>query len=240
MRKLITQFTAFTILILHGAFLPVIASGVPLSPFKATYSLTKEGTEVGLAHYELSKIDHTWWRYSATSEITGWLSYVVDADVTEQSIWRWNNGHMQVREYRYDQTGREKHVKLYFDWEKQRVTNDIDGDRWKMNILDGTLDKLSVNLALMAHMKQHQSNTSFAVADGGKLKTYIFNVAGKEMIETPLGHISCIKIKRNKRGRAKNKETTMWLAPSLNYLIVKLEKKNRDGDSMLLQIQSLN
>ena len=240
MRQTRLRFCGSAFIVLLSLFSNGTASAALLSPFKASYTFFKSGSQVGLAHFELSKLDQTWWRYSGSSEITGWLSYVVDADVTEQSIWRWRNDQLQVKEYRYDQSGREKHVKLSFDWEKGRVTNDIDGDRWRMDIPENTLDKLSVNLALMAHMKKHQNDTRFSVADGGKLKIYEFKIAGKEMLNTALGYINCIKVKRNKRGRDKRKETTIWLAPALNYMMVKLEKRNRDGESMVLQIQSLN
>jgi len=130
-------------------------------------------------------------------------------------------------------------VHLKFDWQQMKVTNTINGDPWHMQIPDATLDKLSINLALMAHLSASETDISFPVADGGKLKTYDFKVIGKESIDTPLGQISTIKVSRNKRGR-KGKQAMLWLAPDLGYLVVRIDKADKDNDIVTLKIQSLN
>ncbi|MCW8964473.1 MAG: DUF3108 domain-containing protein [Gammaproteobacteria bacterium] len=210
----------------------------PLKPFRAEYIVQRDGDIIAHTSLSLVAIGENRWRYTSSSEPTGWIATMMGVSVDEQSEWTWVDG-LQVLSYRYDRAGKEKHVHLKFDWQQMKVTNIINGDPWHMQIPDATLDKLSINLALMAHLSASETDISFPVADGGKLKTYDFKVIGKESIDTSLGQISTIKVSRNKRGR-KDKQAILWLAPDLGYLVVRIEKADKDNDIVTLKIQSLN
>jgi len=216
----------------------VTANDNPLKPFRAQYIVEHDDDIIAHTNISLNKTSDNHWLYQSTSEPTGWVATMMGITVTEQSDWIWFDG-VKVLTYRYDRSGKEKHVYLTFDWQQMKVTNNINGDPWQMEIPDTTQDKLSINLALMAHLAQSETDASFPVADGGKLKTYDYKVLGKESIDTSLGNISTLKVSRNKRGR-KDKQATLWLAPDLGYLMVRMEKPDKDGEMAVLKIQSLN
>ena len=67
----------------------------------------------------------------------------------------------------------------------------------------------------------------YQVADGGRLKTYTFEVLGEETLDTPTGKLSTIKIKRL-RNHGK-RVTYLWLAIDWNYMLVRLQQKESDG-----------
>ena len=193
------------------------ASENPLKPFRAEYILEQSGDVIARTSISLSTIGENRWRYQSSSKPTSWLASMLGVAVDEQSEWTWVDG-LKVLSYRYDRSGKEKHVHLIFDWQQMKVTNIINGDPWQMQIPDATQDKFSINLALMAQLSESEADVSFPVADGGRLKTYDFKVIGKELIDTSLGKIQTIKLSRNKRGR-KDKQATLWLAPDLGYLL---------------------
>lgn len=232
-----------TILIITACLLLNIAGyshaqDFPLRPFKAQYTVEHDGNEIAITQLALKSTGNNQWAYQSTSEGTTWLARMLGAKVSEQSEFQWLND-IRISSYRYDRAGKEKHVHLLFDWPRMKVTNIINGDPWHMQIPEGTQDKLSINLALKTHLSRSQTDVSFPVADGGKLKTYDFKVIGKEIIDTPLGKISTIKLTRNKRGR-KGKQAILWLAPDLNYLTIKMEKADKDNEIVTMKIQSLN
>ena len=63
---------------------------------------------------------------------------------------------------------------------------------------------------------------------------------GEEFLKTELGIISTLKLKRIRQ--KSNRETFLWFAPQWNYLLVKLEQKEKGGENytMLLREGSLN
>jgi hypothetical protein len=235
---MIAKFTSLLIVLLTVAMAaPLCAADNPLKPFRAKYIAEHDGDIVANTHLSLTRIGDNRWRYRSQSVPTGWIASMMGLEIEEESEWTWND-HIRTNRYRYDRAGKEKHVNLIFDWEKMKVTNVINGDPWHMQVPAGTQDKLSINLALRAHLSQSETDVSVPVADGGKLKTYDFKVIGHETIETPLGELNTLKVSRNKRGR-KDKEAIMWLSPDLGYLLVKMEKADKDDEIVTLKIQEL-
>jgi hypothetical protein len=218
---------------------PAIAYDNPLKPFRAQYIVEQDDDMIARTSVSLSSAGKNRWLYRSDSEPTGWLASMLGITITQQSEWTWHDG-IKTLTYRYDRTGKEKHVHMIFDWQQMKVTNIINGDPWQMEMPDATQDKLGITLALMAHLAQSETDTSFPVADGGKLKTYDYKVLGKQSLDTALGKINTITVSRNKRGRSKAKEATLWLAPDLGYLMVRMEKPDKDGEMAVLKIQSLN
>ncbi|MCK4587906.1 MAG: DUF3108 domain-containing protein, partial [Gammaproteobacteria bacterium] len=64
------------------------------------------------------------------------------------------------------------------------------------------------------------------VADGGKLKSYDAVIQKTETIETPAGEFETIRVNRDDGKRV----TTLWCAPDLNYLPVRIEHYKK-GDT---------
>lgn len=213
------------------------AQDIPFKPFSARYDVLHNGDHVAITTLSLARHNENTWLYSSMSEAVGWISRIFSGKITEQSIFNWN-GDMRVLSYRYDRGGSRKHVKLKFDWQNMEVINDINGDPWKMTLSSGTLDKLSANLALAVHLSSGKTSVRLSVADGGKLKTYDFNVIAEELIDTPVGMVKTVKVSRNKHGR-KDRQAWLWLAPELNHMIMKVEKYDSNDNLFSMMIQSL-
>ncbi|MFT5927761.1 MAG: hypothetical protein ACI805_000877, partial [Candidatus Azotimanducaceae bacterium] len=75
----------------------------------------------------------------------------------------------------------------------------------------------------------------YVIADGGKLKNYSFKVIGEEEIDTPLGKMKTIKVSRVKDTR--NRESTFWLAPEYDFLLVRFQQLEADGDGFELLLR---
>ena len=216
----------------------LLAADNPLKPFTASYIVEDDGEIIARTSISLSKTETGRWLYQRESKPTSLVARMLGVEVSEQSVWSWDQD-IQIHSYRYDRSGKEKHVHLRFDWQQMKVTNTINGDPWQMDIPAGTTDKLSINLALMAHLARSETDISFPVADGGRLKTYDYKVLGRETITTELGSFDTIKVTRNKRGR-KGRQATLWLAPELDYVVVRMEKADKDGEIIILKIQQID
>jgi hypothetical protein len=71
-----------------------------------------------------------------------------------------------------------------------------------------------------------ETDISFDVADGGKLKVYRYRVVGADTIEVPAGTFRTVKVARVRDNS--RRETYIWCAPALHYLPVRIWQRETD------------
>ena len=199
-----------------------------LVPFTAEYKLKRAGISIAKARFSLKKLDDEGrYVYESHTSSSRWLSWLSRDKLHERSEMRLDDQGIHPIEYRYDHTGgdKERHVRLSFDWEKRRVVNDINDDRWSMDIPPGTLDKFIVQVALMLDVPRQDKELTYQVADGGRLKTYKFTRLEEDRIKTPVGTFRAIRVKRLEDKR----QTEFWCAPALGYLPIRVIQRVKGG-----------
>ena len=101
-----------------------------------------------------------------------------------------------------------------------------------MPVPQKTVDKLSYQISLMLKLAgKPEKHFSFHVADGGKLKEYQFEIMGEERVYTSLGSYKALKIQHQRYQKDKN--ITLWCAPELNYLPVKIIQEETDKPTFI-------
>ena len=105
---------------------------------------------------------------------------------------------------------------------------------------DAHLNNLTAQIKLQSDLINKAQLLRYAVIRKGKIKLLNYTIMGEEFLKTELGVISTIKLKRIRQ--TSNRETFLWFAPQWNYLLVKLEQKEKGGENytMLLREGSLN
>ena len=76
----------------------------------------------------------------------------------------------------------------------------------------------------------------YTIADGGKLKTYTLKTLGQETIKTQLGEMTTLMVRRHRSDS--ERVTTFWCAAELQYLPVKVEHKEPDGQVIIGYVES--
>jgi len=141
--------------------------------------------------------------------------------------------------YDYKRSGgsKERTAELRFDWPSMTVSNHVEDSRWKMDIPAGTLDKLVSQLAMMLALRAGETDITFNIADGGKLKEYHFRAVGQETLELPAGTFDTVKITKVRNN--KKRETYIWCAPALNYLPVRIWQREKDDAEYVSELAEL-
>lgn len=209
-------------------------ASVKLKPFVATYMITAMGLE-GInvtnslsidSDSENSSVKKQAYHFKSYSMPIGLLAFKKDETRDEQSEGLIIEGNIQPQKYSYLQVRDNeirRHVELNFDWDSKEVINNHKhkNNKWSMPVPQPTVDKLSYQLSLMLQLaNKAEKQFSFAIADGGKLKEYYFEIIAEERVYTSLGSYKALKI-QHKRYK-KEKIITLWCAPELNYLPVKI------------------
>lgn len=201
-----------------------------LKPFVATYMITAMGLEGinvtnSLSLEQLTNGHHKY-HFKSYSMPVGLLAFKKDETRNEQSEGQIIDGKIQPQRYsllqlRDNKTHRD--VEIIFDWQSMEVSNHHKhkNSKWQLSVPEHTIDKLSYQLSLMLKLASKPNKLfSFYIADGGKLKEYNFELLGEERVYTSLGSYKTIKIQHERYKKGKN--ITLWCAPELNFLPVKI------------------
>ena len=197
--------------------------------FSVEYVLQSGLFDIGKTKRTLSLQENGRYAFTSVTKATGMFAMFYNGKVTERSIWEYREGRARPLQYSYNDTNKKKrNVNLAFDWENKTVTNTINGEPWDMTIPPDTQDKLIYQINIMFDFLENNDvkTIKINVADGGKLKTYGVVIQKKETIKTPAGKFETIRINRDDGKRV----TTLWCAPSLNYLPVRIEHYKK-GDT---------
>lgn len=152
--------------------------------------------------------------------------------ITETSKMQWDPQKQTIKPlhyvYKRRGLGKDRDADLSFDWNKQTVTNKVQQTNWKMDINQRVQDKLSYQIQLQQDLLNGHKNFSYQIADGGRLKEYKFVTLGEEVLDTPLGKVATIKVKRSRDND--ERVTYAWLAKEWNYLLVRLQQEEKGSE----------
>ena len=133
---------------------------------------------------------------------------------------------------------------LHFEDRKRHIqVADFDPQRHQVRYGHGTTldwpeqgqDRVSMLLALGVLLSQAlaagQRSFSLPVSDGTRWSDWRFDIEGKETVSTPSGAWPVWRVQRSDAGAA-GQDTTVWLAPNLHNLPVRLRIHEANGDSV--------
>jgi len=207
--------------------------------FEATYSLHTKGFEVGRMIRELDAGENGTWVFRSQTSATGIVGFFRREEVRERSRWLREDGRVYPLRYHYERSGgkNDRTVSVRFDWSKSQVLNTYNDRSWRMEVPPGTLDKLLYQLVMMRDLARQSEALVYDIADGGKMKTYRFEVLREEAVETHLGSFDTLVIER--ASSDSKKRTTIWCARGLHYLPVKVSHTDKRGNETLVLLEQV-
>lgn len=99
----------------------------------------------------------------------------------------------------------------------------------------GMLGPLSYQVAMAHDLARGEERLTYSVLHRGRLREYEYQVLGEVEMETPMGTLSTLKVERVREDD--DRETLLWLAPSLNFMPVRLVQ-HEDGETYEMNIKS--
>jgi len=220
------------------AFSSLQAAALP--SFDATFQIMHDSLRLGTTEVALTVEGNGDYRYESHTWPSNWISWLLNEDLRELSRGIMDHAGIRPLFYHYQRSGRRttRTAELTFDWKTSTVVNNVADSTWEMTIPAGTLDKLSTQLGIMRELQNGVTEKTFAVADGGKLKQYAFQVIGTEAVDVPAGHFETIKL--NRVGDNTQKLTTIWCAPELHYLPVLILQRKEDQSEYRRELENFS
>jgi hypothetical protein len=79
---------------------------------------------------------------------------------------------------------------------------------------------------------------TYQVMSRGRVKDYIFEVLGEELLDTGVGRLKTLKVQRVRDDS--KRQTVLWMAPDWGFLIVKIWQKDSDGEDYEMLLETAN
>lgn len=164
------------------------------------------------------------------------------ASIDEVSHLQWNDEKSQVLplQYTYKRrgVGRNKDTDLSFDWAQSSITDNRANSTNPMDTSQRIQDKLSYQLQLQQDLLDGKTKFAYTIADGGNnLRKYAFEIVAEETLDTPLGKVDTVKVKRSRDNS--DRVTFAWLAKDWDYLLVRMQQEEK-GDTYTITLNKAN
>lgn len=144
----------------------------------------------------------------------------------------------KIRPSGYQFSGRIKpDYRLEFDWTQMQVTSDGQNPR---AISDIAMDRLAMHMAVRINTygtaeKLPEEPFSIDVVEEKRIKTYQFKITGREQVSNAAGRFNTIRVDRINDPK---KKSTFWIAPELDYALVKFFQKRKDDPEIVVNLTS--
>lgn len=215
--------------------LPAQGADVPLKAFRATYSATLNGVPLGFpVTVDLNSSDSDTWAMALTAS-SGVLDY------REHSRFRWHNCNSTPLQYRYDFQGFGISRKLWldFDHDKRRAIGESRKGALDYAFPADATDELSLTFAARCQLARGAGEARFNAATINGMKKLVYRNDGTESVKTPLGTFEALRIQRVRKEGDKRR-STVWVAPKLDYLMVKMEHVEKLGVRGTILLRALD
>jgi hypothetical protein len=222
--------TIFTSLLLISSI--NLAKASPLTDgFSASYTLSKNGLTIARVKRQLvvkDKLLH----FTSHAKVAGLAKLVSNDEIKERSVLEIVQGKLRSQLYSYDQKSEPDLIFLIFNWSNNTIINNWNNKSWPLT--DNSYDLLGLQLAIAYHLKHQPEQLSFTVAEKKRIGQYQLSVEGEKQI-----HIAGKPYRTTVVSyfdAQKQRRFTFWCANELDFLPIRVERKDDDGDSNLLEL----
>lgn len=208
-------------------------SSIELRPFKSVYKTTALGMTLDLTR-SLTRDGDTYRLTSSGKNFLIKMNESADFRLTDSGV-------EGIRFNSKVKTLKTKKREVEFDVE-QGMIKSLKGGEWSEHVMEpGVLDQFSQQQQLRVTLIQSDEppqTLQFRVVDGAKISDKSWRRLPDETLKTPLGDIDAVHyqaVHKNPQKRA----SEIWLAPSLDYLMVKTKHVERSA-TIKVEIKSLS
>ena len=221
--------------VLCGLWMGAALAAAP-QQIAATYSLTKQGQQIGTVTESFKQTEGRYQLESITSAIgiyalfmKGKIRLISSGEVTDHGL--------RPRHFEHHRAaGPAKTVRADFDWEKMSLTHSFDGRTESVALEPGAQDRISLQYQFM-FAPPGKEDVQLFMTTGKKLNLYHYKLAGEEKITTPAGQFQTIHLVKQRT--ADEDGTEIWLAKKRHYFPVRIVVDEHNGGKLEQNLTSL-
>lgn len=217
---------------------PALAAETVLEPYSARYAVYRNGKLQARAEFLLQRQGETWVLKSESIGTHGM------ARVLKFRDYEFTEGHFDGQRFKplnyvheLKWLGPDQNSSAEFDWENNSVTVTDDGETRALELVEGAVDPMSLQLELRRQLSNPEPRLEFMLVEEDEIERQVFRALPPERLETSLGCLQTQPVEKVRKGSTRF--TRSWHAAELSHIPVRMEHGKTDGDQMELRITEL-
>lgn len=200
----------------------ISGTAAALEPYTAEYGFNIDNRWSGQSSRVLRKEGDDW-VYTFIARVP------VLANATETTRFRLDEQRNVISSHhnmRYKILIKNKNLAMNFNQTTRKINVVVGNNTSSLDFKVGTLDELNLEFQVREDLKKGGLQSQYLVADEKSVDTVRFVREGREQLSVPAGRYDTVRVRRVHSNPKRT--TTFWLAPSLDYLPVRV-MQNDDG-----------
>ncbi len=225
--------------LLAGLLAWVAAAAAPAADlpetFRVEYAVSYLGAEVGEVVASLRPADGGDRLLTVEGRTTGSFAALLPVTWTESSLWTLKDARPVPLRFRSLLSSEpEKAIDTRFDWAGKTARVESGGKRKSVPLTAGVVDRSLAFLSIGRDVAAGKGAFEYPVLEKNRVKRYGGRVVGREPIAGALGKVETVKIE----GQG-TRPTTIWIAPALGFLPVRLHHEAKIGGQIEVELRRL-
>lgn len=226
LQKTFALSSIVSILMMSGVAMAAVA------PFSATYNFNIQGKYNGTAVRTLKQTGNQY-QYNVDASVGKLASAKQNAIFTNQ-----NGAVLPLSSTtQYKILGGGRTTTLTYNNAAKQLTSNYKGTSKVIAMPQTAYDDLSLEIQIREDLKAGKFRGTYVMADRNSVTTVPFTKSATTKITVPAGTFDVVRIDRVHED--KSRQTSFWLAPTLDYLPVKVIQ-NDDGKKMEMNLVKVN
>ena len=200
------------------------------SEFQAIYNAQLKQVD-GQVMMTLKKEQDNLYSYEMITRPSGFWRIIIDGSIREKSTFSLENGVVRSKTYELNDTIRSKprQSSATFDWDNLLLSGYYKDRKFELPLNRDIIDRVVLQIAIIHNNQQGINSTEYYILDRDKVKRVQINKKKSVNIRVPFGQFEVIEIEHVSEGS--DSINSLWLAPELGYIPVKLTQK-KDGKTI--------
>ena len=197
------------------------------SEFQAIYNAQLKQVD-GQVMMTLKKEQDNLYSYEIITRPSGFWRVIIDGSIREKSTFVFNDGLVQSKTYELTDTIRSKPRQslAIFDWDNLLLSGNYKDRKFELPLNIDVIDRATLQIAIIANIQGPNLSSDYYILDRDKVLKVQVNKKDTVNVRVPFGEFETIEIQH----RSEQSEITnsLWLAPELGYIPIKIAHKE-DG-----------
>ena len=176
----------------------------------------------------LKKEQDNLYSYEIITRPSGFWRVIIDGSIREKSTFVFNDGLVQSKTYELTDTIRSKPRQslAIFDWDNLLLSGNYKDRKFELPLNIDVIDRATLQIAIIANNQGPNLSSDYYILDRDKVLKVQVNKKDTVNVRVPFGEFETIEIQH----RSEQSEITnsLWLAPELGYIPIKIAQKE-DG-----------
>jgi hypothetical protein len=209
-----------------------MADAAQFSPYTANYDFERKGIGSGKSTFTLDKQADGSYEYKSVLHPTG-IAALLAKDVTQTSDFKLVNGRPQPSSYSFSWEGKPDEAEtIQFNWASKSAAMDQAGKKSKAALTADSVDVQLVQMLVASDAAAGKLPDSYQIVDKGDATTYTVKSLPDAKLRLQAGNFQTKVVTLS--NAEKKRTITAWLAPSLHYLPVQIQQKDKNTVTLTL------